>query len=192
MIREGTKHWDGTQALDYLRDDGGRADAGFRGKAGDCVARSVAIASGLPYAYIYKAFADGTGSQRATKRGKRAASARSGINVRRKWFRDCMHKRGFEWVPTMRVGEGCKVHLLRGELPMGRLLVAVSKHYTAVIDGVIRDTHDPSERGATIYTIRAGEEPKPGWRFLQCQPNGQRQYAYKPERCVYGYWKFSL
>jgi hypothetical protein len=30
---------------------------------------------------------------------------------------------------------------------MGRLVVAVSKHYTAVIDGVIHDTHNPQREG---------------------------------------------
>lgn len=166
-VASGTKHWDGTQALDFLHDDGGRANAGFKGHVGDCVCRSVVIASGRPYAEVYSVLADGTGSQRATKtRGKRAASARSGINVRRKWFRDYMHSLGFKWVPTMRIGEGCKTHLLRGELPMGRLVVAVSKHYTAVIDGVIHDTHDPTR--AIIIT-----------------EDGETRMTH---RCVYGYW----
>jgi hypothetical protein len=39
------------------------------------------------------------------------------------------------------------VHLRDGELPMGRLVVSVSKHTTAVIDGIIRDNHDPSRSG---------------------------------------------
>jgi len=43
-------------------------------------------------------------------------------------------------VPTMAIGSGCKVHLADGELPPGRLVVSVSKHYTAVTDGVIHDT----------------------------------------------------
>ena len=30
---------------------------------------------------------------------------------------------------------------------MGRLVVSLSRHWTAVIDGVIFDTHDPSRRG---------------------------------------------
>ena len=169
MIEPGTKHWDGTQALDYLRDDGGRIAAGFKGRAGDCVCRSIAIASGKPYADVYGVLALSTGSQRATKRGKRSASARSGINVRRKWFRDYMRSLGFTWVPTMRIGEGCKTHLLRGELPMGRLVVAVSKHYTAVVDGVIHDTHDPTR--ATIIT-----------------ENGVTRMTH---RCVYGYWQLA-
>ena len=44
-------------------------------------------------------------------------------------------------------GTGCRVHLRDGELPMGRLIVTVSKHECAVINGVIHDTSDPSRGG---------------------------------------------
>lgn len=166
--KPGTAHWDGTRAMDFCHDDGGRADAGFKGKAGDCVCRAVAIASGRPYAEVYKRLADGMGAQRKTSRtGKTARSARNGISVKRKWFRDYMAELGFEWVPTMQIGSGCKVHLLAGELPAGRLVVAVSGHYTSVIDGVIHDTWDPTR--ATIFT-----------------ENGVTSMSH---RCVYGYWR---
>jgi hypothetical protein len=39
------------------------------------------------------------------------------------------------------------VHLAKDELPNGRLIVRVSKHITAVINGVIDDTHDCSRAG---------------------------------------------
>ena len=32
--------------LKFKADDGGRSEAGFKGKAGDCVVRSIAIATG--------------------------------------------------------------------------------------------------------------------------------------------------
>jgi hypothetical protein len=47
----------------------------------------------------------------------------------------------------MFIGQGCKVHLRADELPKGRLVVALSKHIVAVIDGVIHDTDDPSRGG---------------------------------------------
>lgn len=50
--------------------------------------------------------------------------------------------------PTMAIGSGCKVHLRADELPTGRLVVSVSKHLVAVVDGVVHDTHDP-RRGGT-------------------------------------------
>jgi hypothetical protein len=47
----------------------------------------------------------------------------------------------------MKIGSGCRVHLADGELPMGWLIVRCSRHLTAVIDGVIHDTHDPQRGG---------------------------------------------
>ncbi len=129
-------------------DDGGRSAAGYKGSAGDCVCRSIAIASGRPYGEIYRRLADGMGAQRAGRSGKRARSARNGIDVRRKWFKALMAELGFAWTSTMSIGSGCKVHLREDELPSGRLVVAVSGHYTAVVDGTIRDTHDPQREGS--------------------------------------------
>jgi len=63
-------------------------------------------------------------------------------------FHDYILSLGFDWVPTMKVGAGCQVHLRRNELPHGALIVKVSKHLTAVIDGVIFDTHNPSRGGS--------------------------------------------
>jgi hypothetical protein len=133
--------------MTFQHNDGGRAAAGFKGAAGDCVARAVAIASGRPYAEVYARLAEGTGSQRAGKKGKRSASARNGVNVTRKWFKDLMVEWGFVWVPTMTIGSGCKVHLRADELPAGRLVVSVSGHYTTMIDGVINDTWNPDRGG---------------------------------------------
>ena len=155
--------------MKHIHNDGGRAAAGFKGSAGDCVARAVAIASGKPYAEVYAALAHGMGTQRASKRqrgiaelraalrGRKSnvATARAGINVKRKWFKDYMTGLGWTWTPTMYIGQGCKVHLRADELPPGRLVVALSRHYAAVIDGVLHDTYEDT-RGGT--------------------------------RCVYGYW----
>lgn len=135
----------------FVFDDGGRAAAGYKGLTGDCVARSIAIVTGLPYQQVYDRLAEGNATQRKGKRSKASKygvkTAAHGISVKRKWFKEFMKELGFKWCPTMQVGQGCKVHLRKEELPTGRLIVAVSKHYTAVIDGVIHDTHDPSRGG---------------------------------------------
>lgn len=133
--------------MDYIYDDGGRSAAGYKGSASDCVCRSIAIAAQMPYEEVYQRLASGTASQRAGRRGKRARSARNGINTKRKWFKEYMELLGFDWFPCMGIGTGCKVHLADEELPYGRLVVAVSKHYTAVIDNTIRDTYNPSRAG---------------------------------------------
>ena len=129
--------------------DGGRAAAGFTRKVrGDCVARSIAIASGRPYLEVHNRISRERGLQRVSVRtGPQNADADHGVHVKRKWFRDYMAELGFTWVATMGIGTGCKVHLREGELPAGRLVVSVSKHYTAVIDGVVHDTHDPARCG---------------------------------------------
>jgi len=175
--------------MKFVYDDGGRKEAGRKGDAGDCVTRAIAIATGRPYAQVYDDMAQGNAEQRITKRsrkshGKRTASR--GISVQRKWFKDYMAALAWKWMPTMGIGTGCTVHLIDGELPMGRLIVSVSGHYTTVIDGVIHDTHDPSaNRGTTIYPPNyPGVIPKAA-RWLS---NGNG-WAYSPDRCVYGYWQ---
>ncbi|MCP5004539.1 MAG: hypothetical protein GY941_11470 [Planctomycetes bacterium] len=134
--------------MDYQYNDGGRLSHGFKGAAGDCVCRAIAIASGVPYSEVYNRLAEETANQRKTKhKGKRPKSARNGINTKRKWFKDYMAELGFMWVPTMHIGQGCKVHLCANELPTGNLIISVSKHYTSMIDGVIHDTFNPSRDG---------------------------------------------
>jgi hypothetical protein len=135
----------------FVKNDGGRALAGYKGMTGDCVCRAVCIASGLPYQEVYDRLSEGNATQRKTKRGSKQTGQRTaahGINVKRKWFQDYMNSIGFEWIPTMFIGQGCKVHLRGDELPKGRLVVAVSGHYTAMIDGVLHDTNDCSRSGS--------------------------------------------
>jgi|SRR5262245_1678553 len=126
--------------------DGGREAAGFKGKTGDCVTRAIAIATGMPYLDVYALVNEAGRDERApTKRRGRRSSARTG--VRKPTTRQILAGLGWYWTPTMQIGQGCKVHLRASELPPGRLVVQVSKHLVAVIDGVIHDTFDPSRRG---------------------------------------------
>ena len=138
----------------FTYNDGGRFAAGYKGDAGDCVCRSICIATGRPYKEVYDHLAQNNFEQKRAKgsQSKRPRSAARGINTARKWFKDYMTELGFVWVPTMFIGSGCKVHLKAGELPKGRLVVAVSKHFTTMIDGVIHDTWNPQrETGRCVY-----------------------------------------
>ena len=129
----------------FIYNNGGRLKSG---SAGDCVARAIAIASEKNYQEVWEYLAEKTETQRSSKRTKkRGRTADKGINVKRKWFQEYMESLGFNWVTCMGIGTGCKVHLRAEELPKGRLICSVSKHYVAVIDGVINDTHDPSRNG---------------------------------------------
>lgn len=157
--------------MPFTANDGGRAAAGYKGHAGDCVTRAIAIASGKPYQEVYDRLAAGNAAQRKGKERKSKSrtgrkTALHGIFTKRQWFKAYMAELGFKWVPTMTIGSGCAVHLAEGELPMGKIIARVTRHYTAVIDGVIHDTYDPQR--TTIETVDGIE----------------RRY----ERCVYGYW----
>lgn len=138
--------------IQFVHNDGGRASAGYKGDASDCVCRSICIVTGLPYKEVYNRLASGNANQRRCKRENKGnvgvKTASRGIDTKRKWFTDYMQELGFEWVPTMKVGTGCKVHLSADELPEGRLIVNVSKHFTSVIDGVLHDTYDCSRSGS--------------------------------------------
>ena len=132
--------------MTWVYDDGGRVEAGYKGHAGDCVCRAVAIATGLPYERVYREINTRAAKERHRCGGKRS-SARTGVHTNRTWFKRWLRGLGWVWRPTMQIGTGCTVHLLAEELPPGRLIVAVSQHLVAVIDGVIHDTDDPSRDG---------------------------------------------
>ena len=131
--------------MKFISDDGGRADAGYKGVTGDCVCRAIAIATGKSYQEVYAGLISlkETGF-RQTKKVK-GSHPRTGVN--RKIYDAYLKFYGWEWFPTMKIGSGCKVHLKSDELPKGNLIVRVSKHITAVIDGILHDTYDCSRDG---------------------------------------------
>jgi hypothetical protein len=142
--------------------DGGRRAAGFQSRADDCVVRSVAIASGRPYAVAYGEIAEINARMPRTKARDHARSAVGrhtadhGVYTESALFKRYMVGLGFVWTPTMAIDSGCRVHLRPGDLPKGRIIVRVTRHLVAVIDGTVHDIADPC-RGGT--------------------------------RCVYGYWR---
>lgn len=128
--------------LRFVKDDGGRAAAGFRGQADDCVTRSIAIATGVPYGDVYEDLNDRT--RRLRLAGHRVG-ARAGVP--RNVYQNYLFDLGWNWHPTMKIGSGCQVHLRDGELRGGRIIARCSGHLVAVIDGVMHDLSDPSRDG---------------------------------------------
>lgn len=127
-------------ALRFVYDDGGREASGRRGVAGDCVVRAVAIATGREYGDVYEELAEvnaAYGGPRSAREGIKPAATRDYMTRHLGWI----------WTPTMAIGSGCRVHLAEGELPDGRLVVRVTRHITAVLDGVVHDTYDPGREG---------------------------------------------
>ena len=82
-----------------------------------------------------------------TRMLKHTAKWRNGKPKRAVACYEYLAKQGWHWTTTMTIGSGCKVHLTADELPVGRLIVKISKRLVAVIDGTIHDTTDPSRDG---------------------------------------------
>lgn len=132
--------------------DGGRAAAGYKGTTGDCVTRAIAIATGKPYQEVYDALYSASMEFGATRRGRiakavvqRGGSPRNGVF--RPVYDAYLASLGWTFTATMAIGQGCKVHLKTDELPQGKIIVRLSKHIAAVVDGVLHDTHDCSREG---------------------------------------------
>lgn len=149
--------------LTYSYHDGGRAESGRRGHAGDCVTRALAIAAGLDYAYAYSEVAERCNAAGLPK------SARNGVpnQITRKLFADF----DFLWIPTMRVGYGTEYHLaedlfthryLHDMSFYPNIVCKLSKHVTALTPTsdrcyTIRDTYDPSRNGTrAVYGFWIG------------------------------------
>lgn len=136
----------------YQHNDGGRALAGYKGDAGDCVVRAIAIATETPYQTVYDELEKsnhshmlGSNDRVAKKLAARGTTPRNG-NFR-KVYELYLATKGWVFHPTMSIGSGCKVHMRAEELPAGRIIVRLSKHVAAVIDGVLQDTHDCTREG---------------------------------------------
>ena len=129
----------------FVYSDGGRASAGYKGLAADCAVRSIAIATGRPYQEVYDRINELAKRERKGKRKRGISSARGGVY--RPTMRRYMEEIGWDWTPTMGIGTGCQVHMREDELPAGRIIVSLSGHYAAVIDGVLHDTADCTRDG---------------------------------------------
>jgi len=129
----------------FISNDGGRAGH-FSGTADDCVTRAIAIATETPYLEVRNDLRTLAGKFMPAGRFLTTAMPRRGVSkkIYKPYLED---KLGWIWTPTMGIGTGCQVHLRPDELPTGRLVVRLSRHLTAVIDGIVHDTHNPSRDG---------------------------------------------
>jgi len=143
--------------MEFMFHDGGRAAAGYKGKTGDCVTRSIAIATERTYQEVYDSLNRFAQAERISKRKRRRSSSRTGVF--RQTYQTYLESLGWRWTSTMSIGSGCKIHLRPSELPRGPLIVKVSRHLTVVIDGVLYDTHDCS-RGGTRCVYGYFSRPK--------------------------------
>ena len=147
--------------MEFIYNDGGRSNYFKIDRVGDCCVRAICNASGMDYMEVYNGINEIAKHERRGTRKRNVSNARNGVYsaTARKYIEGVL---GWEWVPCMEIGSGCRVHLNYGELPDGDLIVRVSKHYTCVKDGVIYDTWDCSREGERcVY----GYWKKPdGWK----------------------------
>ena len=133
--------------MEYIYNDGGRSKY-FKGKAEDCVCRAISIASNRDYKEVYDSLKKALGTPR------------NGVFTTNKAFKDWMVANGFVWTPCSGIGVKTSVHFIEGELPKGRLVCSVAKHYVAVIDDKVYDTWD------------------------------SRYNSFNEVRRIYGYWEY--
>lgn len=152
--------------LRFVHNDGGRSAAGYKGTTGDCGVRALAVAvfgakpawQGIEHAGAAAAYEQArelvlrhAKRERLTKQRPTRSSVGSGI--RRPTMHRIMVELGWRWRATMAIGGGCTTHLRSDELPDGRLILNLSKHYCAMIDGVVHDNHcDDRDGTRCVYS----------------------------------------
>lgn len=125
-----------TNNLTFQYNDGGRSKYYRAKNVGDCVVRATSIITGRNYKEIYNLYKAASGD-----------TPRNGVS--KKVLKKVIEQLGGKWVACMTIGSGCKVHLAANEIPMDkRMIISLSGHLTAVINGVINDIYDPSRDGA--------------------------------------------
>jgi len=122
--------------LNFQYNDGGRAAAGYKGSASDCVCRAIAIVTGKSYQEVYNGLwlrirnQIGIGHE-----GRAGTSPRSGLHP--STYGPYLEGLGYRWIAFARDG------LDPSQIPTGRVVVHQSEHLAAIIDGVIHDMRDP-------------------------------------------------
>ena len=147
--------------MKYQYDDGGRAAAGFKGTCGDCGTRAAAIALSLPYKEVYDELNSIRKEMLAKARSARTKKALSGSvrdGTATEVMDEFMKRHGWVWVAKMHIGSGCTMHLC--DVPAGRFVCRVAKHYCAVVDRTIRDIfEDDDDRCVYGYWVSESWNP---------------------------------
>jgi hypothetical protein len=121
--------------MEFKYNDGGRKAAGFKGTAGDCGARAMAIALGLEYGAVYKELAQ------ANADNGRAKSARNGMM--KDVYAEVLKRYGWVWCKAPQFA-GRKA--LCSDMPAGVVIARQARHFVAVIDGVAHDAWDSTHK----------------------------------------------
>jgi hypothetical protein len=117
----------------WIYNDGGRAEAGYKSTAADCVVRAVAIVMEIPYKVIYE-------DLRHFLSSRGAPSPRNGVS--HDHVNRYLGQLGFRYKEIR--SEHVTLH--RDELPKDKVIADLPSHVSAVIDGVVNDTFDPNHK----------------------------------------------
>lgn len=128
--------------MTYKYHDGGRAAAGYKGVARDCVVRAIAIATGLNYQDVYDKLA---AANKAAGGGK---TARRGLLPQ--VYEPLLIELGFvrQAAPKF-TGRKARTY----DLPPGIIIAKQARHLVAVIDGVAHDNHDSTNKMVYRYWL---------------------------------------
>ena len=115
--------------------------AGYKGDAGDCLARAIVIATIGDYKTVYKHIA-----QTMKKHGYPASADFYTIGKKKRGKRsprqlqdDILIDYGFHKVS---LGRGTRPTYTEAHLEFGNCIVTTTKHFAALVDGAVRDTFD--------------------------------------------------
>ena len=153
--------------MEFVYSTGGR-EKYFKGEdVGDCVTRAICNATGKDYKEVYDRLKE---LEKTLKVGKHETKGSVRDGTRKKVFKYYLEKElGWISVPTMEFQKGISIHLTTEEIPMGNLIVSISKHLTNVKDKVIYDTYDCSSK---MYF-----------------DNFEGEWKVNNNRAVYGIWR---
>jgi len=120
--------------MEFKYNDGGRKAAGFKGTTRDCAARAMAIALDLDYKSVYKELAQ------ANANNGRSKSVRNGMN--KDVYTNVLERYGFVWLPAPQfAGRKARCSDLQGVV-----IAKQAHHFVAVINGVINDTWNCTQK----------------------------------------------
>jgi len=129
----------------YIFNDGGRAAAGFKGTAGDCAARAMAIALGIDYKAAYQELAQANKDMGFPK------SVRNGIM--KNTYDMVLARHGWVWHSAPKF-DGRKARC--SDMPAGSVIARQAHHFVAVIEGEANDMFDCTHRMVYGYWAKSG------------------------------------
>lgn len=133
-------------AMKWEYNDGGRSKYFKAENVGDCVCRAITIATGKDYKEVYDELNRRAKLESATElshhQSNKRSSARNGMF--KNAFISYLNDLGWTKHVTCHFGKGVEMHLVEDELPMGTVIVKLSRHLVCVIDHVVQDTYNSS------------------------------------------------